>query len=177
MRAASIRRGADSGAAAVEFALLFPLFLAIVFGIIDMGFGFNQKINLTQAARETSRYGATLSLNASAVPPAVVGTPDTWLQKVMTVALSSGGSDLDSSRSGRFVCVAYIVGGTQRKAVVTTSNTPTISTGTCGLSTTRTDDRIEVQMRSDTLVDFLFLGGKITVGGSSVTHFEAVTTP
>ena len=55
-RRASSRRGArDRGAAAVEFALLLPLLLLIVFGIIDFGRALNAQITLTQAAREGAR--------------------------------------------------------------------------------------------------------------------------
>ena len=51
------RRGAgsDRGAAAVEFALLLPLLLLIVFGIVDLGRAINAQITLTQAAREGAR--------------------------------------------------------------------------------------------------------------------------
>jgi Flp pilus assembly pilin Flp len=45
----------DRGAAAVEFALLLPLLLLIVFGIIDFGRALNTQITLTQAAREGAR--------------------------------------------------------------------------------------------------------------------------
>ncbi|HEY7429747.1 MAG TPA: TadE/TadG family type IV pilus assembly protein [Streptosporangiaceae bacterium] len=49
---------ADRGAAAVEFALLFPVLLLIVFGIIDFGRALNAQITLTQAAREGARLAA-----------------------------------------------------------------------------------------------------------------------
>lgn len=175
----SHRARGDRGAAAVEFALLFPLFLIIVFGVIDMGFGFNQKINLTQAARETSRYGATLSLKSTA--PGNAGTVDTWLPKVVTVALSAGGDDLAASRSGRYVCVSYVdptvTPAVARKAVVNGAlSSPVLSSGTC-TTDGRDDNRVQVVLRSDTTVDFLFLGGAITVGSSSTSHFEAVPPP
>jgi len=48
-------RGADRGAAAVEFALLLPLLLILVFGIIDFGRMLNAQITLTEAAREGAR--------------------------------------------------------------------------------------------------------------------------
>ena len=48
----------DSGAAAVEFAIVVPVFLLIVFGIIEFGFVFNAQISLTQAVREGVRAGA-----------------------------------------------------------------------------------------------------------------------
>ena len=49
------RVGADRGAAAVEFALLLPLLVMIVFGLIDFGRAINTQITLTQAAREGAR--------------------------------------------------------------------------------------------------------------------------
>lgn len=48
----------DRGAAAVEFALLLPLLLFLVFGIIDFGRALNAQITLTQAAREGARLEA-----------------------------------------------------------------------------------------------------------------------
>jgi Flp pilus assembly protein TadG len=49
---------ADRGATAVEFALLLPLLLLIVLGIIDFGRMLNAQVTLTQAAREGSRLVA-----------------------------------------------------------------------------------------------------------------------
>jgi Flp pilus assembly protein TadG len=48
----------DRGAAAVEFALLLPMLLLIVFGLIDFGRALNAQITLTQAAREGARLAA-----------------------------------------------------------------------------------------------------------------------
>lgn len=48
----------DHGAAAVEFALLLPVLLLMVFGIIDFGRALNAQITLTQAAREGARLAA-----------------------------------------------------------------------------------------------------------------------
>ena len=48
----------DRGAAAVEFALVLPVLVVIVFGIIDFGRMLNAKIVLTQAAREGARAAA-----------------------------------------------------------------------------------------------------------------------
>jgi len=48
----------DRGAAAVEFALLLPVLLLIVFGLIDFGRALNAQITLTQAAREGARLDA-----------------------------------------------------------------------------------------------------------------------
>ena len=48
----------DSGAAAVEFALVLPLLLLLVFGLIDFGRAYSMQISLTQAAREGVRVAA-----------------------------------------------------------------------------------------------------------------------
>jgi Flp pilus assembly protein TadG len=51
-----VRRPAgEGGAAAVEFALVLPLLLLVVFGIVDFGRMLNQQIMLTEAAREIAR--------------------------------------------------------------------------------------------------------------------------
>jgi Flp pilus assembly protein TadG len=42
----------------VEFALVLPILLMLIFGIIDFGRAYNAKISLTQAAREGARVRA-----------------------------------------------------------------------------------------------------------------------
>jgi Flp pilus assembly pilin Flp len=45
----------QDGAAAVEFALLLPLLVLLLFGLIQFGLAFNTKIQATNAAREGAR--------------------------------------------------------------------------------------------------------------------------
>jgi Flp pilus assembly protein TadG len=53
------RRGRHQrGQSLVEFALVIPLFLVLVFGIIDFGLGLKSWITITNAAREGARYAA-----------------------------------------------------------------------------------------------------------------------
>jgi Flp pilus assembly protein TadG len=54
----SRRLRGDRGAAAVEFALVVPLLVALVFGLIDFGRAYNEQITLTQLAREGARLVA-----------------------------------------------------------------------------------------------------------------------
>ena len=49
------RRSDDTGAAAVELALVLPLLLLILFGIVDFGLMLNAQITVTSAAREGAR--------------------------------------------------------------------------------------------------------------------------
>ena len=50
----------DRGAAAVEFALVLPVLLLIIFGIIDFGRMLYTQITLTQAAQASARAAAIL---------------------------------------------------------------------------------------------------------------------
>lgn len=50
--------GKERGAAAVEMAIILPLLLLILIGIIEFGRVLNVQVSLTQAAREGARYAA-----------------------------------------------------------------------------------------------------------------------
>ena len=54
MSSALPKRGED-GVAAVEFALLLPLLVLLLFGFIQFGLAFNTRIQATNAAREAAR--------------------------------------------------------------------------------------------------------------------------
>jgi Flp pilus assembly protein TadG len=53
----------DRGSVAVEFALLLPVLLLLIFGVIDFGRAINAQITLTQAAREGVRLAALGAVN------------------------------------------------------------------------------------------------------------------
>jgi len=53
-----LRLKKEKGAAAVEFALLLPLLVVIVFGITTFGFVYKEYIALTHAARDGVRLAA-----------------------------------------------------------------------------------------------------------------------
>jgi Flp pilus assembly protein TadG len=55
------RRNGEKGQALVEFTLLIPIFLLLLFAIIDFGMGFYSWITVTNAAREGARLGAVLA--------------------------------------------------------------------------------------------------------------------
>ena len=51
------RRDDQAGAAAVEFALILPVLLTVVFGIIAFGILFAQQLSLGNGARQGARFG------------------------------------------------------------------------------------------------------------------------
>jgi Flp pilus assembly pilin Flp len=60
MRSRKFIRNED-GAAVVEFALVAPLLILLLFGIMDFGRAFYTVNNIISAVREGARYGAILS--------------------------------------------------------------------------------------------------------------------
>jgi Flp pilus assembly protein TadG len=53
-------RKRESGGAAVEFAIVMPIFCVIVFGVIDYGWFFYQKFTLAAAIRDGVRTAAAI---------------------------------------------------------------------------------------------------------------------
>ncbi len=54
----------DRGAAVVEFALVVPILIFVIFGLVDFGRAFNTQIQLSQAAREGARLVAMSSTSS-----------------------------------------------------------------------------------------------------------------
>jgi Flp pilus assembly protein TadG len=79
------------GAVAVEFALVFPLLILVLFGVIEYGAVYNAQLQLTGAAREAAREMAVTGSAGSARAAALDAAPA--LVPALTtgdVALSSG---------------------------------------------------------------------------------------
>ena len=69
------RPGEDQGSAAVEFVLVLPVLILILFAIIDFGRLLNAKIVLTQAAHEGARAAALVDEDeARGVINRIIGT-------------------------------------------------------------------------------------------------------
>src|SRR5687768_13274185 len=91
----------ESGAALVEFALVLPVFLMLLLGMMTGGLAYSRKLSVAQAAREGARYGATLPITASMPVSA-------WLPRVGALTISSSDGELQPDRPGRFVCIAHV---------------------------------------------------------------------
>ncbi|MFC7849273.1 TadE family protein [Arthrobacter sp. NPDC057388] len=65
----------DRGAVAVEFALVAPILLALVAGIVEFSHAYNLQISVTQAAREAAREMAIEDDQDAAALAAVAGAP------------------------------------------------------------------------------------------------------
>lgn len=98
------RRRSDAGAAAVEFALVLPILLLLVFGIITWGMIFAAQLSLNSSARDAARAGVVQPLLGSAM------SCDAIAQAARSGATTMGLSDTTkikvtvSGKSGGTVC-------------------------------------------------------------------------
>ncbi|MDH3260074.1 MAG: pilus assembly protein [Acidimicrobiia bacterium] len=60
----------ERGASLIEFALVMPLLLLILFGIAEVGRFVAVKEAVNTASREASRYGSAIGTSPTAIPPA-----------------------------------------------------------------------------------------------------------
>jgi TadE-like protein len=156
-------RAADGGAAAVEFALLVPVFFVLVFGMISAGVAFSRQSNLTQAAREASRYGSTLSFQGAG------GSLDLWLGRVAGAAQAAAGPATEAMGGWEYSCVAYVGPGLQLRQEGTELPEP----GTCLPPDSALGPAyVQVVLRRDTTFNALVFSPTITLTGSSVSPFE-----
>lgn len=65
----------ERGAAAVEFALVAPILLALVGGIVEFAHAYNLQISVTQAAREAARTMAIEHDDTAAIAAGIAGAP------------------------------------------------------------------------------------------------------
>lgn len=88
------RLGNDRGAAAVEFALVLPVLLVLVFGIIEFGRAYNLQTTLTAAARQGARVMALKNNETDAKAAAISAAAVLGLTvtEVSTTPCATGGT-------------------------------------------------------------------------------------
>ena len=86
------RKNGEKGQALVEFALLVPIFLLLLFAIIDFGMGFYSWITVTNGAREGARLGAVLATQQQIEDRVyqTVSLPNESTQMTVTVTNAQG---------------------------------------------------------------------------------------
>jgi hypothetical protein len=166
----------ETGAALVEFALLLPLFLMIVLGLVSVGVAFEQKLGMTHAARESARHGATLPVtNFTAFPNPL----DAWLDELALRSVADADGSLDAGAPGLLICVAYVHPDGAAANDVTRRRVETglgvaYSDATC-FADGRPDDERRVQVgvgRDAELTAFVFTQ-TMSLRSEAVARFEA----
>ena len=166
LRGRGSRRDDESGASLVEFALVLPVFLMLVLGMMTGGLAYSRKLSVSQAVREGARYGATL--------PFTPATPSAWLDKVASVTRASGDGELASTKPGQFLCVAYITGsdvGTKREESL--GGLATTGSGRCIPDDGRSGEaRVQVVAGRTSNVEALVFSRNVVLSSHAVARAE-----
>lgn len=94
----------ERGASLVEFTLILPVFLLLIFGGITAAISYEHKSDIAHAVRDGSRYGATVPY-AQCNTVANCGGRN-WAQLVQYVTAQRSGGTLSASQ----ICVALVAG-------------------------------------------------------------------
>lgn len=151
----------------VEAALTLPVVFMLLFGMITGGMALGQKNAIENAARESSRFGATLE----------VGSINDWLDKVSTVAVDAATGDLDSGTDGRNICVALVgTSDANDGRIVLTDGTPDYKTGASALPCISdpcpSKPCVQVILRRNATLDLIATSQSLTLKASSVSSYE-----
>ena len=82
----------EGGQSLVEFALVLPIFLLVLFSIVDFGMAFHAWITVTNSAREGARLGAVRA-PATDIEQRVRDTADSLDQEDLTVIVTNAEGD------------------------------------------------------------------------------------
>src|SRR5688500_11575438 len=94
----------DRGAAIVEFALILPLLSMMALGMLTGGIALDHKQDITNAAREPARFGATVAEDQC--EPVTECSGLTWAELVQSVAVQRANGTVTLAD----VCVALVSG-------------------------------------------------------------------
>jgi len=161
---------------AVEFALLFPIFMVLALGMIAGGTAYSREINLTQSVREGSRFGATVG--------GATTNANTWLDTVDSGLVQASGNPNDPLGGYTYRCVAYVE--TDAFGVATSvsfrredgaTSTPA-TTGSCpgaAISDLKSAKFVQVVLKRPTEFFVLVANPTLQLDALSTTPYEGVT--
>jgi hypothetical protein len=175
----SPNRADERGSALLEFAVVLPVLLALLLGIVTSGSALNSSNSINNAARESARFGATLPAD----------NLTWWLNKVADVAIDSATGDLEDGSPGRYICIAYVypdgdtpddssVGSDHTVSlVINSAGTKKVDVGEDCYSDGRPHDerRVQVLVERDADLQFVFFDRTVTLDGQSTARFERAT--
>jgi Flp pilus assembly protein TadG len=155
----------EQGSNAVEFALVLPMLLILVLGMLWGGLAFNTQLSLTQAAREGARFGATLAYPADG----------DWLGQVEERVLTSIQGQVGSSASS-WVCIrAFDENGNllgSRAAGPGDASDPACAGATIADAKTDGLPRVEVLVAHPARFEWVFGGGMLRLRADALARHE-----
>ncbi len=163
-------RDSECGAQLIEFAVILPILLSMLFGIVTGGVAFSHNLSIDNAARETARYAATLPVD---------GDLDNWLDQVADVAVATATGTLDTGQAGRQVCVAYVYpDGSDphdqtKRVTIDSAGVSAYANQVCVADTRPIDERrVQVVVQRDADLIVFYFSKTLTLSSQSIARFE-----
>jgi TadE-like protein len=97
------RKRSRGGQGLVEFAILLPVFMVVLFGMLEFGLAFSHHLTLEYATREGARIGAALGNGTNKIPPCAQTRPedvDELIVAAVQRVLTSPGSQIPPAQVG-----------------------------------------------------------------------------
>jgi len=89
----------ETGASAVEFALVFPFLMLVLFGMITTGLTYSDHLSITNAVREAARFGAAVDYSAD---------PTQWADDVVQRAKDVYFNEADNIDNATTICASLV---------------------------------------------------------------------
>lgn len=146
----------------VEMAFMMVFLMILLVGVITSAIAFGQNNSIENAAREASRYAATLPGAADSA----------WLADVRDVARAGGLGELAPGVDGQYICVAYYDGSAWSRLTDTGGVTATGSTN-CYVDGLPADQaRVQVLTGRDTSINGVIFTKDISLEGRAAARYE-----
>lgn len=144
----------ERGASLVEFALLLPLFMMLILGMVTGGQAYFRKIAITDAVREGARYGATF--------PADLGDLSAWRDAVEARVIEVSDEELDAGD----VCVELVLAPDADNDAPCHTETVADPAGTDG------EWLVKVTAEGSATLEWLLGSSDVTLRGKAVALYE-----
>ncbi len=156
----------ESGASLVEFALILPLFVVLIFGMITGGIAVSQQNSVKNAAREAGRFAA---VSPKGTTP---GELQTYLDGVIAQVEAAASGDLGSGVSGKRICVAHTTDGATYASRIKTGDSTASATTACFADGLGSRPRTQVVAQRDAEIGAIFFTVDIDLRTQTVSRYE-----
>ena len=161
--------GAEKGAALVEMAIALVLLVMLMIGTVTAAVALGRDNSIENAAREASRFGATLPDGGTLA----------WFTDVRDVARAAALGDLDATIANEQICVAFITSADVATHVLDDGGVPNpllIQNGVCpGFDDGRngnSEARVNVVTQRDTPFNAILFSVDLTLVAEAGARYE-----
>jgi hypothetical protein len=172
-----VKQKRQSGQSLVEFALVVPIFLVLVFALIDFSRLLFTYISISNGAREMARVAAVST--PAGGPWSSTDAVAAFMNTTIVAASQNGATDKVTVRTGDRVCARTLDnGGTCATAPVSVVCTMPLTTASCNLNAPSRSGFVEVHVDYTFQFNPLFqnrLGGVVDVSFMKPTAIVTTT--